>query len=129
MSTDSKINIVLHHIYEFKKGVRSLVLCTLCNHCSEIVKERLRHQGIGYCEQRIGSNKVNLFFGKKECLEVVGSFIHKPLNLLSPEEDFILGVMLGYDIDMQCSRFNNRKMNQKGKVLSAGILTEAQFLN
>lgn len=129
MSTDSKINIVFHHIYEFKKGIRSLVLCTLCNHCSEIVKDRLQHQGIDYCEQRIGSNKVNLFFGKKECLEVVGNFIHKPLNLLSPEEDFILGVMLGYDINMQCSRFNSRKMNQKGKVVSAGILTEAQFLN
>ena len=33
---------------------------------------------------------------------------YRPLQLLSPEEDFILGALLGYDICMQCERFCKR---------------------
>ena len=35
--------------------------------------------------------------------------ITKPLNQLTPEEDFILGAMLGYDIRVQCERYCERK--------------------
>lgn len=31
--------------------------------------------------------------------------VNKPLNKLSPEEDFMLGAMLGYDITMECERY------------------------
>lgn len=34
--------------------------------------------------------------------------ITRPLQQLSPEEDFILGALLGYDICMQCERFCKR---------------------
>lgn len=106
-----EIRMVMHHIYEFKKGIRSLVLCTMCHTCAKIVIERLNNQGIGHRLQEVsGQGKVNLYFGKQACLDAIGSFIHKPLNRLSPEEDFMLGAMLGYDIPMQCERFCNRKM-------------------
>ena len=36
-------------------------------------------------------------------------FVHKPLNELSAEEDFMLGVMLGCDLPMQCERYCTRK--------------------
>ena len=31
------MKMFMHHIYEFKKGVRSLVLCTMCRTCASIV--------------------------------------------------------------------------------------------
>ena len=66
-------------------------------------------QQIGYMIQEVSEKKVNLYFGKQECLDAVKTFIHKPLNRLSPEEDFMLGAMLGYDISMQCRRYCDRK--------------------
>ncbi len=104
-----EMRMVMHMVYEFKKGIRSLVLCTLCPTCAEIVKERLDNQGISYLAQSAGSRNVNLFFGEQACLDAVAGFIHKPLNLLTPEEDFMLGTMLGYDIPKQCRRFCDRK--------------------
>ena len=47
--------------------------------------------------QEVSEKKVNLYFGKQECLDAVKTFIHKPLNRLSPEEDFMLGAYLGCD--------------------------------
>ena len=35
--------------------------------------------------------------------------VTRPLNMLTPEEDFILGAMLGYDICAQCKRYCDRK--------------------
>ena len=51
---------------------------------------------------------MNLYFGNRQCLKAVATFIHKPLNELSPEEDFMLGAMLGYDIVGQCERYCKR---------------------
>ena len=50
-----------------------------------------------------------LFFGKKPCLEAIRMIVTRPLNQLTPEEDFILGAMLGYDICAQCERYCERK--------------------
>ena len=99
------MKMFMHHIYEFKKGVRSLVLCTMCRTCASIVAERLRGQQIGYMIQEVSEKKVNLYFGKQECLDAVKTFIHKPLNRL--------GAMLGYDISMQCRRYCDRKSMRK----------------
>ncbi len=106
----SEMKMFMHHIYEFKKGVRNLVLCTMCRTCAELVTERLRGQGIDYLLQDVDGRKVNLYFGKRACLDAVGAFIHKPLNRLTPEEDFMLGTMLGYDIVQQCERFCTRRI-------------------
>lgn len=99
------MKLYMHHIYEFQKGVRNLVLCTMCPTCAVLVCERLDRLGIQHEIQHVSPNKVNLFFGNELCLKVVRSFIHKPLNQLSAEEDFMLGVMLGYNIIHQCERF------------------------
>ena len=98
------MKMFMHHIYEYKKGVRDLILCTMCRTCAELVTERLRRQQIEYLAQDIDGQRVNLRM-----------FIDKPLNRLTPEEDFMLGTMLGYDIPMQCERFCNRK-----RTLAAG---------
>ena len=49
------------------------------------------------------------FSDKKECIDIVRLICNRPLNLLTPEEDFILGTMLGYDVCQQCERYNHRK--------------------
>ena len=58
--------------------------------------------------QEVGNGRTNIFFGRSECIEVVRRMITRPLQQLSPEEDFILGALLGYDICMQCERFCKR---------------------
>ena len=40
-----KMQMALHLIYEYKKGVRSLALCTVCPTCAALLKERLDRQG------------------------------------------------------------------------------------
>lgn len=112
-----EMKMFMHHIYEFKKGVRDLILCTMCRTCAELVTERLRSQGIEYLTQEVGEDgrKLNIYFGKPACLAAVRTFIGKPLNRLTPEEDFMLGAMLGYDIPLQCERF----LKKRGATLPA----------
>ena len=87
--------------------------------CSTINKKyegfaisRLEKQNICFLKQEVNAHKINLFFGKKECLDAVKFMLNRPLNLLTPEEDFILGAMLGYDICRQCERYCSRKSGQ-----------------
>ena len=104
-----EIRIFLNHIYEFKKGVRNMVLYTMNRKHEQFAINRLESQGISYMIQEVGENKMNLFFGKSECMETMRHIIIRPLNELTPEEDFILGAMLGYDLCQQCKRFCNKK--------------------
>jgi hypothetical protein len=53
--------------------------------------------------------KINIFFGNKNCINVLKSFGDKPLYKFTDEEDFILGIMLGYCRKKQCERFLKRK--------------------
>ncbi len=115
------MKLFLHQIYEFQKGVRSLVLCTMCRTCASLLSERLERLGIAYRIQSVTDSKVNLYFGNRLFLETVATFIHKPLNELSAEEDFMLGAMLGYDISGQCERYCKRK--------SPGVSSEQAAVN
>lgn len=40
---------------------------------------------------------------------LVSRFVSRPLYDLTPEEDFILGALLGFDICLQCERYCDRK--------------------
>lgn len=103
------MRVLTNHIYEYKKGVRRMVLFTFNKKYEEFATARLRRQGIGYIVQPVGNDRVNLFFGRQECLDAIRLMVTRPLNMLSPEEDFILGAMLGYDICAQCERYCQRK--------------------
>ena len=124
-----EIRIFLNHIYEFKKGVRNMVLYTMSKEHEEFAIRRLKNQKISYMIQEVGTkkqvdfigtyflyhitevgtNKINLFFGKAECMEAMRHIIIRPLNQLTAEEDFILGAMLGYDLCQQCKRYCSKK--------------------
>ncbi|MBO4806676.1 MAG: DUF2023 family protein [Paludibacteraceae bacterium] len=105
----SEFMVLSNHIYEYKKGVRNLVLYTLDNRYKEMVCERLESQKIDYLVQPVNDKNVNVYFGEPVCLAAIRTFIHRPLNQLTPEEDFMLGALLGYDICKQCSRFCEKK--------------------
>ena len=103
------MKVLMNHIYEFKKGVRQMVLFTFNKKYEHYAVARLERQHIHYLIQPVGNERLNLFFGKKECLDAIRLMVTRPLNKLSPEEDFILGAMLGYDICAQCERYCERK--------------------
>jgi hypothetical protein len=109
MMPTGEFKVLSNYIYEFKKGVRNLVLYTLDVRHEEMACRRLEGAGIDYLTQRVNDRNVNFYFGEPECLNVVRSFLDRPLNKLTPEEDFILGTLLGYDLRKQCSRYCERK--------------------
>lgn len=108
-SIPAEIKVLFNHIYEYKKGIRSMVLCTINKSYETIAIQRLENQHIPYLIQDVGTRAVNLFFGQPECIEAIRLLVNRPLNLLTPEEDFMLGAILGYDIRQQCKRFCTRK--------------------
>lgn len=103
------MKILTHHIYEYNKGLRSLVLYTMSITEQAKVKEMLDARRISYCFSEINSERVNLFFGNEVCIKIIKSFGGKPLSDYTDEEDFMLGTMLGYDRVLQCERYVKRK--------------------
>lgn len=108
-ATEAPMRVLTNYIYEYKKGVRRMVLYTFNKRYERCAIERLERQCISYIVSPLGNDRVNLFFGRPECLDAIRLFVVRPLNQLSPEEDFILGALLGYDICMQCERYCERK--------------------
>ena len=109
IATPIDLKVLMNHIYEYQKGVRRMVLFTFNKKNEAFARTRLERQHIEYVIQPVGNDRLNLFFGKRECLDAIRMIVTKPLCQLSPEEDFILGAMLGYDICAQCERFCERK--------------------
>lgn len=109
IATPIDLKVLMNHIYEYQKGVRRMVLFTFNKKYEAFARTLLERQHIEYVIQPVGNDRLNLFFGKRECLDAIRMIVTKPLCQLSPEEDFILGAMLGYDICAQCERFCERK--------------------
>lgn len=107
--------IVTHHIYEYKKGIRSLVLQTLPTKELRKAEKSLKQRNIPYFLQMVSDKKVNLFFGDTNSLKIVRSFNPNSLKDLTDEQDFILGIMLGYDRKQQCERFLSRQSKSNKK--------------
>lgn len=84
------LKVLMNHIYEYKKGVRRMVLFTFNKKYESFAITRLERQNIDYIIQPVGNDRLNLFFGKRECLDAIRMIVTKPLCQLSPEEDFIL---------------------------------------
>lgn len=106
------LRVFHHHIYEFKKGIRNLILTTEKSKYKTSISERLQKENINYVIHDIAQDKINVYFGAKECVDVVKSFQNPKLNELSPEQDFMLGIMLGYDRVRQCERYIKIKNNE-----------------
>jgi hypothetical protein len=105
---EAVLRLVHHNIYEYGRGVRSLFLMTVTRRELEFAVGRLHARGIDYFIQELNPIKVNLFFGRPAFVAVARSFVTRPLNALTAEEDFMLGTLLGYDCEQQCLRFLTR---------------------
>jgi hypothetical protein len=114
------MELFYHHIYEFQKGLRNLILCTEKIEKLELISKRLEKEKIPFITHKIDANKINVYFGQQECIDVVKTFNTHRLDKISGEQDFILGIMLGYDRLKQCERYLNRreKSNQLEKTAS-----------
>ena len=104
------LRVFHHHIYEFKKGIRNLILTTEKSVYKPSIEKRLNNEKIDYVIHDIGKDKINVYFGAPECVDVVRTFTPK-LNELTAEQDFMLGIMLGYDRVKQCIRYMKIKNN------------------
>lgn len=99
-----------HHLYEYSKGLRRMVLHTTDIQNQQLIENKLTASGIAYILTHPSVNKINVFFGDAQCIDVLRSFPSLDLSSLSDEEDFILGVLLGYDLRIQCERYLKRRI-------------------
>lgn len=117
---DGDIKVFYHLVYEYDKGVRPFVLYTMEQRFIPLAEKKLNAYNISYFIKEIeGSNSVNLFFGNDSCVTIMKQILaHKTIEDLSPEEDFILGTILGYDIPRQCERYCKRKKKETSTTTS-----------
>ena len=76
----TELKVFMNHIYELKKGVRQMVLFTVNRKYEEAAVCRLRRQNIDFMVQPVDSRKVNLFFGKRECIHAIRRMVDRPLR-------------------------------------------------
>jgi hypothetical protein len=105
-------HVFFHHIYEYKKGLRNLILHTTAQINETKIRAQLERKQIAYVIYPLGRDKINVFFGESICIEVVRKIGKTSLSDYTDEEDFMLGIMLGYDRKQQCERYLQRKDNQ-----------------
>ena len=103
------MNVFTHHIQEYKKGLRTLVLYTTKASNRDAIEKRLQREMIDYYIREVNETKINVFFGNSICIDVIKQMNFESLSNLTDEEDFILGTMLGYDRVKQCERYLKRK--------------------
>lgn len=99
------LRVFNHHIYEYKKGIRNLILTTEKSKHRNAIEDKLQKNNIPYLiHKHTNKELINVFFGDESCIKVISTFSPK-LNRLNAEQDFILGVLLGYDKVAQCDRY------------------------
>jgi len=106
------MEVFRHHLYEYRKGLRNLILHTTHRSFRARIIKKLEKEGVDYIIQPINDNRINIFFGATECVDVIRHIGKANLGAYSAEEDFILGIMLGYDRLKQCQRYLKRKTSK-----------------
>ncbi|HEY0327505.1 MAG TPA: DUF2023 family protein [Rhodopseudomonas sp.] len=99
------LQIFNHHLYELAKGMRPLAMMTMTAAAAGPVIARLEGRGIAHHVHEACPERVNVVFGCRPAVKAVRGFMVGPLCELSAEHDFMLGVLLGYDREMQCVRY------------------------
>lgn len=117
--TGSRMQILVNSIYELNKGVRHLFLLTAGRPDLPGIRRRLEVEGVDYFVQDVNAAKCNVFFGKAALVRTARHIAGKPLNQMSPEEDFMLGTLLSYDKERQCERYLSMIEARKAPRLAA----------
>ena len=69
--TDADFRVFTHHIYEYQKGLRSLVLHTMGADSQNDVEYYLHRKHIHYHIQSVTPQKINVFFGDNRCVDII----------------------------------------------------------
>lgn len=109
------MEVFLHHIYEYEKGIRNLILHTISKSYMPLIERKLQSKNIAYHITEIRNGNINVFFGDESCINIIKSINKNSLSDYSLEEDFMLGIMLGYDRKKQCERYLKFKELNKSK--------------
>ncbi len=99
------MRVFVHHLYEYRKGLRNLILHTTSGVHQPEMERKLRKNDIAYEIYPLRNGRINVFFGARACVDVIRRIGKPSLSEYTPEEDFILGIMLGYDRLRQCERY------------------------
>lgn len=97
--------VFCHHLYEYQKGLRSLILHTVNLQNTHWMIQKLTNAKVAFVSYDISEVRCNIFFGDDSCIKVIEAIGKRNLSNYSPEEDFILGIMLGYCRKKQCARY------------------------
>ncbi|MGN1124751.1 MAG: DUF2023 family protein [Candidatus Gastranaerophilaceae bacterium] len=112
---NNKFAVLNEQIYGYKHGIRPLVLQTMDANDKDAIEKRLKRDNLNYHLAPTPNGKnLNVFLGDKACVDVIKSFGNEPLYNMSPEKDFMLGILLGYDKTKQCERYLERKAKENG---------------
>ena len=106
---DSVLN---HHLYEYNKGLRRLILHTVAMEEVPTIITRFERYQVAWEVIPLGKDRANIFFGDKVCVDIIKCIGKDSLTDYTPEEDFILGIMLGYCRRQQCERYYKFKKKQ-----------------
>jgi hypothetical protein len=109
------MTVFCHHLYEYEKGLRNLILHTTNIRVKQLIIRRLEKKEIPYVIYQVTAEKINVIFGNQNCVDVIKEIDKNDLKDYTVEEDFILGIMLGYDRLKQCERYLKRK-DKKAKL-------------
>ncbi|MEC9490281.1 MAG: DUF2023 family protein [Halanaerobiales bacterium] len=106
------MKVFCHHLYEYEKGLRNLILHTAEIKNQDFMIKKLESKNITYVIYQVSSQKINIIFGDQNCVDVIKEIGKKNLKDYTDEEDFMLGIMLGYDRLKQCERYLKRKVEK-----------------
>ena len=106
------MKVFQHHIYEYRKGLRNLILHTISGQHRDKVEYKLNSLGIEYQIYPLSNGNINVFFGARECVDIIKTIGKSTLANYTAEEDFILGSMLGYSCLQQCVRYLRLRSKQ-----------------
>ena len=104
-----ELGVFFHMLYELNKGLRKLSLFTCPDKYLDKIKSHLTKCNYVFIVENLVNGSSNIFFGDEEAINVIKSFGKDSLRNFTPEEDFILGVLLGYSQEQQCKRFLRQK--------------------
>ncbi|ADD67835.1 conserved hypothetical protein [Denitrovibrio acetiphilus DSM 12809] len=119
---DTNLRLFSHMVYEYKKGVRRLAMYTCSENECEFCIKKLEKSEITYMVATAGDGKSNIFFGDCPCISILESFGKEKLNEFDQKEDFILGILLGYDVTRQCERYIS--MSDMDKCMGCSVSTQ-----
>lgn len=103
--TAATLKIFHHHLYELAKGLRPLAMMTLTSDEADAVVAELVGAATPHHVQRACRSKVNVVFGRPSAVATARRLLERRLCDLTDEQDFILGILLGYDREQQCLRY------------------------